>query len=196
MPIKDTNILLFNQVFNDYQQRFIRFAWTYLRDESIAEDIVMDSFMYYWEKRSSLAPDSNVPAYILTVIKHKCLNHLRDIKLHKKVEENLLVHNNRVLQIQLETLEAFNPQEIFLNEAHRLVDQALASLPKRSRDIFFRSRYQNQSYKEIASDLRITVKSVEFEISKVLKILRIALIDYFPLILILLQCKFMIEAIT
>jgi RNA polymerase sigma-70 factor, ECF subfamily len=160
---------------------------TYLHDKSVAEDIVMDSFMYYWEKRTSLAPDSNVPAYILTVIKHKCLNHLRNVKVHKNVEEKLFVHNQRVLQIQLETLEAFDPQLFFLDEVHRLVDQTLDSLPKRTRDIFFRSRYQNHSYKEIASDLNITVKSIEFEISKTLKILRIVLKDY--LLLILLCCN-------
>jgi len=93
MPIQDSKTLHFNQVFTNYQHRFIRFARTYVHEESAAEDIVMDSFMYYWEKRDSLTPDSNVPAYILTVIKHKCLNHLRAINVHKKVEEKLLIHN-------------------------------------------------------------------------------------------------------
>lgn len=182
-------MLQFNQVFTDYQHRFIRFANTYLHDEAVAEDIVMDSFMYFWEKRALLASDSNIPAYILTVIKHKCLDHLRAKSVRERVEENLLNHNYRVLQTQIETLEACDPQELFSKEVLQLVDQAFTSLPKRTKEIFFRSRYQNQSYKEIASDLNITVKSVEFEISKAMKILRIALKDYFPFLLLLLQYK-------
>lgn len=189
MSINESNTLQFNQVFADYQKRFIRFANTYLRDESLAEDIVMDSFMYYWENRASLASDSNIPAYVLTVIKHKCLNHLRSKIVRNRVEEDLHKHNCRVLQTHLETLEACNPQELFSKEVHLLINQALETLPNRTKDIFLRSRFQNQSYKEIASDLNITVKSVEFEISKAMKILRFVLKDYFPLMLLLLQYK-------
>ncbi|WP_321518616.1 RNA polymerase sigma-70 factor [uncultured Bacteroides sp.] len=189
MSIHEPNALLFNQVFADYQHRFILFAKTYLHDKSLAEDIVMDSFMYYWENRASLASDSNIPAYVLTIIKHKCLNHLRSKIVREKVEEELFSHNSRVLQTHIETLEACNPQELFSKEVHLLINQALATLPNRTKDIFLRSRFQNQTYKEIATDLNITVKSVEFEISKAMKILRIALKDYFPLMLLLLHCK-------
>lgn len=185
----ESNTLLFNKVFADYQHRFIRFANTYLRDTSAAEDIVMDSFMYYWENRGSLSSDSNIPAYILTIIKHKCLNHLRSRSVRERVEEDLFNHNFRVLQTNIETLEACNPQELFSKEVNKLINEAISTLPNRTKDIFLRSRYQNQSYKEIASDLNITVKSVEFEVSKAMKILRIALKDYFPVLLFILQYK-------
>lgn len=189
MSIHESNTILFNKVFADYQHRFIRFANTYLRDMSLAEDVVMDSFMYYWENKETLTPDSNIPAYMLTIIKHKCLNHLRSRIIREKVEEDLVSHNYRVLQANIETLEACNPQELFSKEVQKLINEAISTLPNRTKDIFLRSRYKNQTYKEIASDLNITVKSVEFEVSKAMKILRIALKDYFPILLLLLQYR-------
>jgi RNA polymerase sigma-70 factor (ECF subfamily) len=94
-----------------------------------------------------------------------------------------------VIQTNIETLEACNPQELFSKEVNKLINEAISTLPNRTKDIFLRSRYQNQSYKEIASDLNITVKSVEFEVSKAMKILKIALKDYFPVLLFILQYK-------
>ena len=69
-----SEIYSFNQLFTDYKGRFVHFANTYVGDSMVAEDIAIESLMYYRENRGKLAPDSNVPAYILTVIKHKCLN--------------------------------------------------------------------------------------------------------------------------
>ena len=50
----------------------------------VAEDIAIASLMYYWENRGKLAADSNVPAYILTVIKHKCLNYLQRLRTREE----------------------------------------------------------------------------------------------------------------
>jgi RNA polymerase sigma-70 factor (ECF subfamily) len=75
---------------------------------------------------------------------------------------------------------------LFREEAYEIVKHALASLPTRTRDIFVRSRYQNQSYREIAEKLGVSAKTVEFHISKALKVLRLFLNDYFPLLFVCL----------
>ena len=49
-----TNLNAFNKFFIDYQQRFVHFACTYVRDEAVAEDLVIDSMMYYWENKDRL----------------------------------------------------------------------------------------------------------------------------------------------
>ena len=68
----------FNKFFTENQHRFIRFAWTYTRDEVVAEDIVMESLMAYWENRDHMTPEINPAAYaiyswlmtFLTVLPH------------------------------------------------------------------------------------------------------------------------------
>jgi RNA polymerase sigma factor, sigma-70 family len=99
-------------------------------------------------------------------------------------------HSARMLKMKIETLEAFNPEELFTKEILELVNKAISTLPSKTRDIFIRSRYQNQSYKEIAEELGITVKSVEFEISKAMKILRVTLKDYYPVLLLIFMSDF------
>lgn len=72
----------FNKLYTDYRLRFIRFAQTYILDISIAEDIVMDTLAYYWEHRRDIKNDENILSYLLTAIKHKCLNYLRQERFH------------------------------------------------------------------------------------------------------------------
>lgn len=167
----------FNRLFGEYQQRFIRFAGTYVSDAATAEDIVMESFMAAWEKRDMLSA-SAFPPYALTIVKNKCLNHLRSQGVRLRAAEDILSHGARMLRTRISTLEACNPEELFSEEARRLVNETLDRLPEKTRTIFIRSRFDGKSYKEIAAEMGVTVKSVEFEVSKAMKILRVALKDY------------------
>ncbi|MDD4514299.1 RNA polymerase sigma-70 factor [Massilibacteroides sp.] len=175
----------FNKLFADYHGLFVRFANTYINDEATAEDIAIEAIMYYWKNRHNLTHESNIPAYILEVIKHKCLNYLRHIRVREDVEQHLLKHMQRVNNLRIATLEACDPQELFSLEAQELIDQALAMMPEKTRQIFMMSRYENKTYQEIAEHFSLSVKSVEFHISKALKILRYKLKDYITLILFL-----------
>lgn len=175
----------FNQLFINYKDKFKYFAYTYLRDEDAADDIVMESFIYYWENRESLQNHENIPAYLLMVVKNKCLNYLRAESIRQRVEKSISEHNARVLQAQIATLEACEPQSIFSDEAKLLVKKALASLKPQTREIFTRSREMDQTYKEIAKEMNISVKVVEYHISKALQVLRSYLKDYHIALLLL-----------
>lgn len=178
-----SEIKAFNKLFSDYHGLFVRFANTYIRDDIAAEDVAVEGIMYYWENRHSLASDSNIPAYILEVIKHKCLNYLRHQRVREDVEQRILDHQQRVNNLKIATLEACDPQEIFGSEAQCLVDEALEMMPEKTRQIFLMSRYENKTYNEIAVHFSLSVKSVEFHISKALKILKSKLKDYITMML-------------
>ncbi|MBP1613710.1 MAG: putative polymerase ECF-type sigma factor [Bacteroidetes bacterium] len=178
MAIVKHDLLSFNKFFADYQQRFIRFALTYTHDEDIAEDIVSESMMYYWENKERLPQETNLPAYVLTTIKHKCLNYLRHIQLKEDVLNELASHSEWELSIRIATLEACEPNELFDNEVRSIVEQILSKLPEKTSRVFVMSRNENKSYKEIATIMNMSTKGVEFHIAKVMRILRIALKDY------------------
>lgn len=180
-----SEIKAFNKLFADYHGLFVRFANTYIQDNATAEDIVVEGIMYYWENRHTLASDSNIPAYILETIKHKCLNYLRHLRVREDVEQRIREHQLRVNNLRIATLESCDPQEIFSTEAQRLVDEALAMMSDKTRQIFIMSRYENKTYPEIAAHFSLSVKSVEFHISKALKILKEKLKDYMTMILFL-----------
>ena len=68
----------FNQLFADYQGRFIRFANIYVRDIAVAEDFTIEALMQYWENRNTLKADSNVP-----------YRHITHVVLPVRVRRNL-----------------------------------------------------------------------------------------------------------
>ena len=176
----------FNQLFEQYFQRFVFFANSYVKDMKVAEDFTIEAFTSFWENRESLNPDTNPPAYILTIIKNKSISHLRHAQTISDVNERLADHVNWKLNLQIATLEACNPEEIFSAEIQEIVSRVLESLPERTRYIFNLSRNENLSHKEIADKLNISTKGVEFHITKALKLLREALKDYNPVIILML----------
>ena len=184
---KSRDIQTFNFLFTNYKRRFTHFARTYVDDEMTAEDIAVESLMYYWENREKLKEHTNIPAYVLTVVKHKCLDYLRHLRIQEDFADTLQSNEIRKQNLRIATLEACNPEKIFSEELQYLVNKALVSLPEQTRDIFIRSRYNNQSHKEIAETLGISTKTVGFHINKALKILRVALKDYLPVLMYLLM---------
>lgn len=174
------DLTTFNQLFVDYQERFIRFAYTYVEDMAIAEDFTSEAFIYYWENRHTLKDDSNIPAYILTVVKHKCLNYLQHIQVKEQTTEKLVSNAAWELNIRITTLKACDPEEAFSNEAMEIVRKTLEAMPRKTRKVFIMSRFENKTYNEIAEELNLTRKGVEFHISKTLKVLRYKLKDYLP----------------
>ncbi|MFA6831199.1 MAG: RNA polymerase sigma-70 factor [Bacteroidaceae bacterium] len=173
------NLKEYTQVFEKYKSRFIRFATSYLGDASSAEDVVMEAFMGLWNRRDTLSPEES-PAYVLTIIKNKCLNILRDTKTHQTIESNIASQNQRITELRVSSLKACDPQELLDAELKKMVGDALKKLPKKTRSIFLRSRYKEESYREISAAMGCTIKNVEYEISKALKLLRRELKDYLP----------------
>lgn len=172
----------FTQLFTDYRERFVRFAYSYLRDRSVAEDIVIDAFVYYWENRKTLATDRNIPGYVLTTIKHKCLNHLQHLQVKQAYAEQTQEQADWEVNLRISTLEAFDPYELFTKEIQDIIDHTLSELPDQTRKIFILSRYENKSHKEIADLLNMTTKGVEYHIAKALTQLKKSLIDYIAII--------------
>lgn len=175
----------FNNIYNRYYPGFMRFAYSYLRDDAVAEDFVAEAFMAYWDHRRSMTPGSNIRAYILTVLKNKCLNYLKQKKFREECHHKIEKTSAWELSQRISTLEACDPDEIFSAEIQELVDKAIQSLPSKTIEVFILSRYQNKTNKEIAEQMHISVKGVEFHITKALNKLRFELKDYLAALIFL-----------
>lgn len=175
---------MFNEVYAEYRFRFRYFAQTYVRNKDIAEDITSEAFIAYWENRQNIPLDSNVPAYILTSIKNKCLNYLEHNKVKLSTLDKLQEHASWELSMRIATLEACQPEELFSGDVQQIVEKTLKSLPEKTLQVFSLSRYDNKSHKEIANLLGISPKGVEFHITKALDLLRKNLKDYVFLLVI------------
>lgn len=168
----------FNKLYNEYYDRFIRFALGYVKEAQIAEDFVSEAFTVYWENRDNLLSDSKPQAYILTVVRNKCLNHLQHLQIRHRVEKEINEHAEWLLSTSINTLEACNPDFIFSHEIQQIVNSTLNKLPGKTRRVFMLSRYQGLSHRDIADEMNLSTKTVQFHISKALNQLRLSLKDF------------------
>ena len=177
------DIKRFNNIFVTHRDRYIRLAYSYTYNQETAEDLVTESLMYYWENRHRLEEVKDIPLYILVTLKNKCLDYLQRERTWNNIAENLLSNKEWELQMRISSLESCEPETLFSNEVQELVNQALAKLPEKSRHIFIMSRYEGKNYQTIAKETNLSVKSIEFHISKALNLLRKELKDYLPCLL-------------
>ena len=175
---------LFSRFFQENQEKFLAFAYSYLRDKDEAEDVLMESIISLWENRDRWEKDSNLHALLLTIIKNKALNLLEHKQVRLRAEEDINSHNQRELNLRISTLKACEPDRIFNTEIQHIVHKALEGMPAQSRAIFMLSRCQNLPNKQIAEQLNISLKTVEAHITKALRILRVELKDYLASILL------------
>lgn len=184
--LKSGDEVAFRKIYENNFSGLHRFANSYLHNESISEDIVQNAFMLLWEKKASLLEGTNIKAFLVTIVKTKTLNYLEKEQTHLKIEQNL--HELRLKEINLDvyTLGSLNPEELFTSELEHLVEESIQSLPERTRTVFIMSRREGLSNQDIASKLEISVKGVEFHITKALKILRKDLGDYLPILIFFL----------
>lgn len=176
----------FGKIFSEYHARFISLASRYVRDEDVARDLVSDSFMSFWENRSRMDGDVNVPAYILTMVKNRCLNHLDSQIRHMNAEKNIMELRTRLIQADIRSLEGCDPKSLFAKEVRDMIGNSLESMPEMTRNVFLCSRVEGKKYSEIAETLGITVSRVNFEMKRALGILRRDLKDYLPHIILFL----------
>jgi RNA polymerase sigma-70 factor (ECF subfamily) len=171
-----------SSLFQENKEKFVAFAYSYTRDWTEAEDIVMESVSVLWEQRERWEADKELRPLLLTIVKNKALNYLEKQHTHLRIEETLYTHRRRELSLRISTLKECDPDSLFSEEIGRIAQAALHRLSPQSRQVFVLSRVDNLSNRRIAEQLNISVKSVEYHITKALRTLRVALKDYLPLL--------------
>jgi RNA polymerase sigma-70 factor, ECF subfamily len=121
--------------------------------------------------------DRPVRSYLTMVIHNKCTNYLRD---NRKFDRYILNIENLVDVPQYEDIDTLVEDEL-----NAKINNSIAELPEKCREIFVMSRYENLKYKEIADKLQISVKTVETQMSKALQHMRLKLAEYISVIIAL-----------
>lgn len=173
----------FDRLYAEYKPRFIIIACSYLRDKVLAEDLVTDCFLYFWENREEICMTSeNIPAYILGIVRHKCIDALRERQQHLQTQQQIYRIGLRNIRENLEALEECDLAKIlFRQEVEDIFRRRLAEMPELAAQIFIASRFEDKTYQEIARQHNVSVRKVTREIQRCLKLLREDLGDYLPL---------------
>jgi len=168
------NQVSFDYFFDKYYQGLCVYALKMINSKSESEDLVQDFFVRLLENRKSILINGNIKSYFLRSIHNRCLDKIA----HEKV---ILIHEKFRLSSMAE--EDFQEYPLLEIELKHKIDRAIENLPDGIRETFILNRFDGLSYREIATKENISVKTVEYRISKALCILRRDLGDYLLLIL-------------
>jgi RNA polymerase sigma-70 factor (ECF subfamily) len=160
----------FEVLFRQYYQILCGFALKFVNDEDTAEEIVQDLFYKLWEKRMELQINTSVKSYLFSAVHNRCLKFIE----HRNVEYK---YRNYYLQHELE-IDSEPHDSADINELQGIINHTLNSLPDRCSRIFKLNRFEGLKYHEIAKKLSISVKTVEANMGKALRLLRKNLKDY------------------
>ena len=167
---------LFTQVYN--------YAKSYVTDSDQAYEITQDTFVYLWEKRFSLRPDSNLKAYLLRIAKNKSLNYIESLKVRQKYFDHL---KWRETSINYEALKNKSAELVLIQELEKIIAEVLDTMPEPCRIVFEMNRNEDLSYAEIAERLGVSVKTIEHRMMLALKIFRKKLHPYLSLIILFIN---------
>lgn len=175
----------FGLLFEQYKSQFVIVARSYVRDAMVAEDLVMDCFISFWENRDRIEISQNIPSYILTSVKRRCLNWLRDQSAHLKVQEEIHSTALRIISSRIATIETNDPNTLFMEDISSIIKREIEKMPCQMRKVFLASRFEEMSYKEIGEKFGLSFNQVNFEIRKATQILRLSLKDYLLILVVL-----------
>ena len=168
----------FEKLFKTHFKSLYAYAYTIVKDEMAAEEMVQNVFFKIWEKRGDLNIQSPALAYLYKSVYHESLNYLK----HQKVKAAYQAHT--VYQMKNQSDHA--SKKIMLSELEQQINKALSELPEQCRTIFQMSRFEDLKYQEIADRLGLSIKTIENQMGKALKIMRLKLVDYLPFLIVFL----------
>jgi len=160
---------VFEQLFKTHYAALHAYAQVIVKDEDIAEEIVQGMFLKFWEKRENLQI-SAIKAYLYKCVYHDSLNYIRQEQTKNRYQE-FTVHT-------MNTEHEPASLKVELSELQTHLRNALNELPEQCRTIFQMSRFEELKYREIADQLGLSIKTVENQMGKALKILRFKLADF------------------
>ena len=161
----------YDAIFRAWYAPLVRATQSIVRDTAVAEELVQDAMLELWRRREQLDSEGSPQAYLFRATRNRALNHLRHLAVQRR--KAAVLHED-------EAHEASAPEELVAEELAEAVREAVASLPPRCREVFELSRERGLKYAEIAGTLGVTVKAVEANMGRALRILRTRLARWLP----------------
>ena len=173
--LKNGNIKAFDDIFRKYYPVLCAYGNRFVELED-AKEIAEDALLLIWEQRDFLEIQTSLGAYLIKIVYYKAINRIKRNNL-KNVADT---------QFYTEMLELMSDDNfVGFQELTQNVKQAIDALPETYRQAFLMHRFQNKTYKEIAEELGVSPKTIDYRIQQSLKLLKIALKDYFYIAIML-----------
>ena len=168
----------FRKIYESFCEPLYRFAFSYLKDSFEAEEIVQDVFLKVWEKREEVDEQKSFKSYLYRITVNKVFNELKHRVVKQKYEQHAIGFDHHTG----ETPES----AIQFQELNKKIEILLNLLPEQQRNIFILSRWKGLSNAEIAESLNLSIRTVENQIYRASKFIKLHLNDDYPIIILLI----------
>lgn len=185
ISLKEGNPSAYEELFKQTYPRLLGYCSLFIQDQSQANDLVQECFVKLWEKRGTIKISHSVESLLFVMLRNRCLNYLRDQKLHSSdkninlLEENDLQH---LYQLDFTGKEEKTLEEKLLEAIHESVDK----LPEKRKLVFIKAKIEGKKNKEVADELGISIKAVEKHLHQAKEQIREEMLLKFPLLSVLI----------
>lgn len=156
----------FKDLFAQEYSKLCRYALTFLQDSHQAEDVVQETFIRIWERKRDMVSSPEIRFYLVTAVRNNCISALR--KLRSQHIQFTEVTPEPEPEPHITALQLHEQAD----EQSRRIAAALDKLPPKCREVFLLIKMQGFSYKQAAETLGISVKTIENQMGKAIRVLR------------------------
>ncbi|WP_232369944.1 MULTISPECIES: RNA polymerase sigma-70 factor [Prevotella] len=167
----------FDTIYTTYYLHCYMYARSYLRDDEQAKDIASEAMVALWEALQT-QEIYHVRSFLMTTVKNKSLNQLREERKRLSREQEMLDDSLCELDFRISSLNTSVPEEVIAEDMREFVRKVLETLPPQTQRVFYLRRYEGKNIKEIAAEMGISIKGVDYHVTKAMKLLRKRLKDY------------------
>ncbi|NNF35020.1 MAG: RNA polymerase sigma-70 factor [Saprospiraceae bacterium] len=152
----------FKEVFKTYYNPLVNFASNIIGEKD-AEDVVQDVFLKIWHQKDEIFINSP-KSFLFRAVYNKCIEKIRRLKVEKDYLDTVITKSTAINAIE-EVADTFMLKE--------KINKSLRQLPPKTREVFVLAKVNGLTYREIAEEMKISVKTVENHMSNAFKKLRI-----------------------
>lgn len=164
--LRQGDILAYEHLFDKYYDWLCNYIFRLSGDRNMSKDIVQDVMVRLWEKKGQITIKGSLKGYLFKSCYNQFLQQLR------KEKKQLDLLN----KIRLDTInDSYFEQkedETHLKSPQLKLEELIDKLPPRCKEIFIMNKLERRKYREIAVDMGISIKTVENQMSKALRIIR------------------------
>lgn len=183
--LKEGNPSAYKELFKQTFARMLGYCRLFVHDQAQANDLVQECFVKLWEKRTTINTYQSVESLLFVMLRNRCLNYLRDQKLHtvekdiNLVEETELQH---LYQLDFIGREEKSMQEELIEAIRKSVEK----LPEKRKFVFIKTKIEGKKNKDVADELGISVKAVEKHLHQAKEQIRKEMLLNFPLLTVVI----------
>lgn len=170
------DMLAFEVIYKRYWRRLFIAAYQKIGSRESCEELVQDIFTGLWNNKDKVHIHC-LQVYLHTAVRYRVIDYI-----HRE-----MVRKAAMVQREEIVVDNCTEEDVLLDDLDDALQREISKLPTRCQLVFKLSRENNLSIKQVASELGISEKTVENQLTKALKLLRMNLRHFTFLMLIILS---------